>query len=238
MSKTRPTSMRMAAAVGSLALAASAFTATAVHAQDTPEDAINAFVVAFEAKDLEALPSFFCADQAETMGGIGLAGLLASIPPFVDSDLLLASLIVDVDLQSMTVTETSATEATVDVVGSMSTAVDVTALEPLAASVIELMGEEATPDRVQEMLDEMEGMIPDMETTDISGQVLLTKDDAGAWLICSPLPGASMAADVAGAAMASDRPYDDMSSDDPSDDMSGDDSSDAMASGDPSGDDA
>ena len=189
MTTSHSMSLRVAALAGSLALAAGAFVAPAVTAADTPDGTIREFAAAFEAKDVEALPGFFCEEQAENLGGIGLASMLADFPAFLDVNLLLDGIVVDLEFESVTVTSQTATEATVDVVGTMASDIDLAALEPFIVTLLGFMDEEATPENIAAATAEMAASIPPAQVTDISGEIRLIFDETAGWLICSPLPG-------------------------------------------------
>ncbi len=223
MSHPRPTSMRLAAAAGSLALAFSALTAPAVFAQDdTPEAAINNLVEAIEAKDFAALPGFFCPDFAGDMGGLDLGSMTEGMPEGVDVQTLLDAFIIDVEVNSLDVVSQTDTEAVVDLAGAMMLDIDTEKAGAFVTELLTSMGEEVTPD----MIEMFTGMILSefqAESTDISAQLTLEAGPDGGWLVCSELGGMmdDMSADAT----------DDMSAD-TTDDMSADatdDMSDDMA---------
>lgn len=196
MTDSRPMSMRMAAAAGSLALAISAIAAPAVFAQDDdPQTAIDNLVAAIEAKDFEALPTFFCPDFAGAMGGFDMASITEGMPEGADVQSLFDAINLDVTVNSADVLSQTDTEAVLDLDGSMSMSVDAELLPPFITSLLESMGQEVTPDMVQMfttmMMDEFV-----TETTDISTEVTLVRGEDGSWKICSDLGGSSATPDA------------------------------------------
>lgn len=189
MSHSRSMTMRMAAAAGSLALAASAFAAPAVLAQDgNPIDTLTGLLEAIEAKELDALPTYFCEEFADEMGGLDFASIADDLPPGMDAQSLLDAFIFDVEIESAEVLSQTDTEAVVDLVGSMSMDVNVDALTPFIEALLGSLGEEVTPDMVEMftglMLSEFEA-----EATDISAEITLVPGEAMPWLVCSDLTG-------------------------------------------------
>lgn len=190
MMNARPMYMRVAVAAGSLALVASAVAAPAVFAQDGPDATINNLVEAIEAKDFGALPTYFCDEFSDQMGGLDLASMTEGMPPGVDIQSLLDAFIIDVDVESADIVSQNESEAIIELVGSMSMSIDADKVGPFVEGLIGSMGEEATPDMV-EMFSGMLLAEFQAEATDISAQVTLVRDESGAWRICSDL-GTSM----------------------------------------------
>ena len=195
MTNNRSMYMRMAAAAGSLALAVSAISAPAVVAQDNgPQATVTGVVEAIEAKDFEALPSFFCEEFAGSMGGLDFASISEGMPPGMDAQMLLDAFIIDVTVDSLDTVSESDTEAVVNLVGSMTMNVNIEALGPFIEVLLASMGEEVTP----EMIDMFTGIVMsefEVEETDISSEVTLVPGDSMAWLICSDLTGGDDMAD-------------------------------------------
>jgi hypothetical protein len=189
MSHSRSMSMRMVAAAGSLALAASAFAAPAVLAQDgSPIDTINALLEGIEAKELDSLSMYFCDEFADDMGGLDFASIADDMPPGMDAQALLDAFIFDVEIESAEVISETDTEAIVNLVGSMSMDINADAIGGFVEALLGSRGEEATPDMVEMftglVLSEFEG-----ESTDISAEITLVPGETMAWLVCSDLTG-------------------------------------------------
>ena len=189
--------MRMVAAAGSLALAISLVSAPAAFAQgDDPLDTVNGLLDAIEAKDFESLPSFFCEEFAEGMGGLDFASISEDLPPGMDVDMLLDAFILDVELESAEVLSQTDTEAIVDMVGSMSMDINADALLPVIEGLLGSLGEEVTPDMVEMftgiMVSEFEA-----QSTDISSEITLVPGETMAWVVCSDLTSGSDDADDA-----------------------------------------
>jgi hypothetical protein len=186
--------LRMAAVAGSLALSLSLLTAPAAMAQEAPPEAepgspqatIVALMAAIEAKDFEALPTFFCEEFAEQAGGLDFASMADEMPPGFDIDVLLDAFIFDVDIVSMDVVSQSDTEAIVQLEGSMAMDINTEALTPFIEALIEMSGMEADPETVEMfsgmMLAEFEG-----QAEDISEAITLVPGTDLAWLVCSEL---------------------------------------------------
>jgi len=177
--------MRLAAAAGSMALAMS-IVATPAMAQADPTATIQGFLDQVVAKNFEALPSYFCEDQADQAGEFDMSELAEGLPPEMDVQALLDAFVFEVQLDSLYVVSQSDTEAVVDVVGNLSMDIDPEPLVPFITTVIEMSGmeaDEATVDMFMGMmLAEFEG-----ESEDISGEVTLVPGEEMAWLICSDL---------------------------------------------------
>jgi hypothetical protein len=186
--------LRMAAVAGSLALSLSLLTAPATMAQDalpeaepgSPQATIVALMAAIEAKDFEALPTFFCEEFAEQAGGLDFTSMADEMPPGFDIDVLLDAFIFDVDIASMEVVSQSDTEAILQLEGSMAMDINTEALTPFIEALIEMSGMEADPETVEMfsgmMLAEFEG-----EAEDISEAITLVPGTDPAWLVCSEL---------------------------------------------------
>lgn len=199
----RSMSMRMAAAAGSLALAISAIAAPAALAQDdSPEAAIQNLAAAIQDKDFESLPSFFCPEFAGNMGGLDLASMTEGMPEGIDVQSLLDVFEITVTVDSVDVVSQSDTEALVDMMGSMSIAINEDAIPGFVEPLLESMGEEVTPDMVQ-MFSGMMVSEFQAESTDMSTQLRLTRDETGAWQICSDISG-GMSDETAAASPAAD----------------------------------
>ena len=179
---------RMAAVAGSLALSLSMVSAPAVLAQDGPEATIEGLMAAIEAKDFESLPSFFCAEFADEMGGLGFGDMTEGMPPGMDASVLLDAFVFDVEIASNEVLSQTDTEAIVLLEGSMSMEINAEALGPFIEALVEMSGMEATPENVEMftgmMLGELEG-----ESTEISEEITLVPGETMPWLVCSELGG-------------------------------------------------
>jgi len=179
---------RMAAVAGSLALSLSMVSAPAVLAEDTPQDTIENLMATIEAKDFEALPSFFCEEFAEEAGGLDFASIEADMPEGLDANQILDAFILDTDITSMeTISETEA-EVILQVEGSLSMTIDPDAMGPFVEAMMEMSGLEVTPETVEMftglVMSEFEG-----ESTDISDAITLVPGETMAWLVCSELGG-------------------------------------------------
>ncbi len=185
--------MRIAALTGSLTLTATMLLTPAVLAQDDdPTATFTDFASAFENLDLAALPTFFCADQSEALGGIGLDGLTAAMPP--GFDFMLDAIDISMDIDKADVLSQSDTEAVIDVVATMTMSVDVEAMMPMLVEMMESFG--ATEEDIAQLQEEMMADVPEAETTTIAGQITLVPGETRPWLICSDLE--SLAGDLIG----------------------------------------
>jgi hypothetical protein len=184
-----PLRSRGFAVAGGLVLALTLVSAPVTLAQDEgPEATVLALMDAIEAKDFEALPTFFCEEFAEQAAGFDLSGMAAGLPEGTDAQALLDAFILDTEIASVEVVSQSDTEAVVKFVGTLSMAVDVDALAPFIESMLAASGQEVTPD----MVDMMTGLLASEftgETTDIDEEITLVPGDTMAWLICDELGG-------------------------------------------------
>jgi hypothetical protein len=200
--------MRLAAAAGSTALALS-IVATPALAQDDPAETFTDFAAAFETLDLVQLPTFFCADQADALGGIGLADLTAGMPP--GFDFLFDAISIDLEVGSVEVLSQSETEAVIDVDAAASVEFDVEAIMPMMMEMAESFG--ATEEDLAQMQADMLADVPEAETIQITGEITLVPGEDRPWVICSDLGALSGGAMMADDGMAEE----DMSADDTTD---------------------
>ncbi len=177
---------RMAAVAGSLALSLSLVSGPVVMAQDGPEATIEGLMAAIEAKDFEALPTYFCAEFADQMGVLDMGNLTEGLPPGMDVNSLLDAFILDTEIASMSVVSQSDTEAVVQVDGSMTMDINLEALGPFIEALLEMSGMEVTPETV-EMFSGMMMSEFQAESTEISEEITLVPGDDGTWLICDEL---------------------------------------------------
>jgi hypothetical protein len=180
---------RLAALAGSVALSVALVSAPAVLAQDGPEATVEALLAAIEAKDFEALPSFFCAEFAEQASAFDMSALTEGMPPGMDATALLDAFILDTEIATLEVLSQTDTEATVKLEGSMSMDIDVEAMAPFIEALVEMSGLEVTPETVEMfsglMMSEFEA-----ESTEISEEITLVPGEAMAWVVCSELGAA------------------------------------------------
>jgi hypothetical protein len=177
--------MRMAAIAGSMALALSVMATPAVMAQDGPEATIQGFMDAVVAKDVAALPTFFCEAEADQAARFDMSALTGDMEG-LDVQSVLDAVIFDVQLDSLEVTSQTDTEAIVHIVGSMSIDIDPEPLVPLFEAVIAMSGMEAD----EATVDMFMGMILaefEAQAEDIDADVTLVPGEDMAWLICSDL---------------------------------------------------
>ena len=180
---------RLAALAGSVALSLSLASAPAVLAQDGPEATVEALLGAIEAKDFEALPTFFCAEFAEQASAFDMSALTEGMPPGMDATALLDAFILDTEIATLEVLSQTDTEATVKLEGSLSMDIDVEAMAPFIEALVEMSGLEVTPETVEMfsglMMSEFEA-----ESTEISEEITLVPGEAMAWVVCSELGAA------------------------------------------------
>jgi hypothetical protein len=178
--------LRMAAVAGSLALSMSLTLAPAVMAQDGPEATIQSFMDTLVAKDFEALPAFFCEEQAEQAAQFDVSSLAGDLPEGMDVQSLLDAFIFDISVDSMEVVSQTETDAVVHVIGSMSMDLDEEALVPFVEAIIEMSGMEADEATVEMFLGLMASEF-EAQSEDIDDAIELVAGDDGGWLICSDL---------------------------------------------------
>jgi hypothetical protein len=180
---------RLAALAGSVALSVALVSAPAVLAQDGPEATVEALLAAIEAKDFEALPTFFCAEFAEQASAFDMSALTEGMPPGMDATALLDAFILDTEIATLEVLSQTDTEATVKLEGSLSMDIDVEAMAPFIEALVEMSGLEVTPETVEMfsglMMSEFEA-----ESTEISEEITLVPGEAMAWVVCSELGAA------------------------------------------------
>lgn len=176
---------RMAAVAGSLALSMSLALAPAAMAQDGPEATIQSFMDALEAKDFEALPSFFCEEEADQAAEFDVSALAGELPEGMDVQSLLDAFIFDVSVDSMEVVSQTETDAVVHVLGSMAMEIDTEALVPFVEAIIEMSGMEADEATI-EMFMALIASEFEAQAEDIDDEIELVASDDG-WLICSEL---------------------------------------------------
>lgn len=178
---------RAAAVAGGMALTMSLALAPAAMAQqDTPEDTIRSFMDAVAAKDFEALPGYFCLDQAAQAAQFDISALAGEMPEGLDVQSLLDAFIFDIQLDSVDVVSQTDTEAVVSVAGSMAMDIDAEALVPFVTNIIEMSGMEAD----EATVDMFMGMVTaefESQTEDIDAEITLVPNDEGQWQICSDL---------------------------------------------------
>jgi len=181
---------RLAALAGSVALSVALVSAPAVLAQDGPEATVEALLAAIEAKDFEALPTFFCAEFAEQASAFDMSALTEGMPPGMDATALLDAFILDTEIATLEVLSQTDTEATVKLEGSLSMDIDVEAMAPFIEALVEMSGLEVTPETVEMfsglMMSEFEA-----ESTEISEEITLVPGETMAWVVCSELGAAA-----------------------------------------------
>lgn len=172
------------AVAAGLVLALTLVSAPAALAQEEGPDAtVLALMAAIEAKDFEALPTFFCEEYAEEAAGFDISGMAEGLPEGTDPQTLLDAFILDTEIESVEVVSQTDTEAVVKLVGTLSMDVDPEALVPFIESILVAMELEPTPDMVELMT---EGIFSEFtaEATDIDEEITLVPGDTMAWLIC------------------------------------------------------
>ena len=178
---------RAAAVAGGMALTMSLALAPAAMAQqDTPEDAIRSFMDAVAAKDFEALPGYFCLDQAAQAAQFDISALAGEMPEGMDVQSLLDAFIFDIQLDSVDVVSQTDTEAVVSISGSMGMDINTEALVPFVTNIIEMSGMEAD----EATVDMFMGMVTaefESQTEDIDADITLVPNAEGQWQICSDL---------------------------------------------------
>ncbi len=98
--------------------------------EDGPDVTVQNLLAAIEAKDFEALPSFFCEEFAAQAAIFDLSGLAGTLPEGADAQSLLDAFILDTEVASVEVVSQSDTEAVVKLVGTISMGIDTEALAP------------------------------------------------------------------------------------------------------------
>lgn len=197
---------RMAAVAGSLALAATIITGPAAFAQDGPEATIEGFLAAVEAKDFEALPTYFCAEFADQVADFDISGMVADLPEGTDPQTILDAFVLDAEIQSLELVSETDAEAIVKLVGTLSMSIDTAALQPLVEGLLAASGVEVTPDMVDMMMGLMAEEFATSESTVIDEEITLAPGETMPWVICDVLgtePEASPSAS-AEAGMATD----------------------------------
>jgi hypothetical protein len=179
---------------GSLALAAALVSAPAVLAQDGPEATVEGLLAAIEAKEFEALPSFFCAEFADQVAALDMSALTDGMPAGLDASTLLDAFILDTEIGSLEVLSQTETEAVVQLEASMSMDIDAEAMLPFIEALVEMSGLEVTPETLEMfsglMLSEFQA-----EETAISEQITLVPGEDRPWVVCSELGAAAGAID-------------------------------------------
>jgi hypothetical protein len=210
MSRTaRSTRARITALSSGLVLSLSLVATPAALAQDSPTDTIDNLMIAVEALDFEALPTFFCEEFADDMGGLDLGSMAEGLPEGVDPQTLLDAFMLDVELTKNEVISQTETEAIVHIVGTMNMGIDVEALTPFITTMLEASGQEVTEDMVEMMTAMMATQIAEEEMSEeIDEEITLVPGESMAWVVCDELGG-------------DDDMSDDSMDDDMSDDMSG-----------------
>jgi hypothetical protein len=194
---------RMTIVSSGIVLALSLISAPVALAQeDGPDVTVQNLLAAIEAKDFEALPSFFCEEFAAQAATFDLSGLAGTLPEGTDAQSLLDAFILDTEVASVEVVSQSDTEAVVKLVATMSMGIDTEALAPFIEGLLAATGQEVTPD----MVEMMTGMIASeftAETTDIDEEITLVPGEAMPWLICDDLGGSTPEASPAASPEAS-----------------------------------
>jgi hypothetical protein len=167
--------------------------------EDGPDATVQNFLAAIEAKDFEALPSFFCEEFAAQAATFDLSGLTAGMPEGTDAQALLDAFILDTETTTLEVVSQSDSEAVVKLVGSLSMDIDTEALALFIMSMLAATGLQGSPDPGASPDPAMLAMIAMMtdtitseltaETTDIDEETTLVPGGAMPWLICSELGG-------------------------------------------------
>jgi hypothetical protein len=180
---------RLASIAGSLALTAALVSAPAVLAQDGPEATVEGLLAAIEAKDFEALPSFFCAEFSDQVAAFDMSALTDGMPPGLDASALLDAFILDTEITSLEVLSQTDSEALVQLEGSLSMELNAEAMVPFIEALVEMSGMDVTPETVEMfsglMLSEFQA-----EETAISEQITLVPGEAMPWVVCSELGAA------------------------------------------------
>ena len=209
---------RLVALAGGLALSLSLAAAPVAMAQDGPEAAVEDLLAAMEAKDFEALPSFFCEEHSDQLGTLDPEAMSEGLPPGMDINMLFDAFIIDTEVISTEVVSQSEDEAVVRLEGSMSMDVNADALVPFIEALLEASGMDVTEESVTMFTDLMMSEFQ-AETTDILEEITLVPGETRPWLICSELGS------ISDEEMAEDDMADDgMTEDDMSDDSMAEDS--------------
>jgi hypothetical protein len=172
--------------------------------EDGPDATVQNLLAAIEAKDFEALPSFFCEEFAAQADTFDLSGLAGTLPEGADAQSLLDAFILDTEVASVEVVSQSDTEAVVKLVGTISMGIDTEALAPFVSSLLTAAAPEASldPAMVTMMTDTIASEFT-AETTDIDEEITLVPGEAMPWLICSELGGGDAEASPAASPEAS-----------------------------------
>lgn len=180
---------RMAAIAGSLALSLSvALAPGAMATSESPEAAVEGLLAAIEAKDFEALPSFFTPELADEMGGLDFASVAEEMPEGLDAQMFLDALLFETEIIKLEVLSQSDTEAVVALEGTMSMGVNAEALTPFIEALVDMSGMEVTDENI-EMFSAMMMAEFEAESEDISEEISLVLGEDGSWLINSELGG-------------------------------------------------
>jgi hypothetical protein len=184
---------RVAALAGGIVVALSlASVPVALAQEDGPDATVTAFLAAIEAKDFEALPSFFCEEFASQAGAFDLSALADTLPEGADAQALLDAFILDTEVTSLDVVSQTDTEAVVKLVGTISMGIDTEALAPFVLSILSAVAPEASPEAsldptmVATMTDAIASEFT-AETTDINEEITLVPGESMPWVICSQL---------------------------------------------------
>ena len=178
---------RIAGAAGALALALASGPA-ALAQEDGPDATIVNLMAAIEAKDFEALPTFFCAEFADQVSDLDLSSVMADLPPGTDPAVVLDAFTLTPQIESIDVLSQDDTEAVVMLVGSLAISVNPDALGPFIEALLVAMGQEPTED----MIEMMKGMVAaemDFEALDISEEITMAPGETMPWVICDVLGG-------------------------------------------------
>lgn len=203
--------MRKAAVASSAALALSmAASSLAVAQGDGPESTFYGLADAIEVQDFASLSTYFCAEQSESLGGIGLDQMAFLMP--VQMGMFTDLLTTDVDVETAEVVDQSEAEAIVEVEATISMGFDT----ELVTGLIEMITSSGlVPEEELEAMEWDLDELPESIVFELSGPVTMVPGEAMPWVICSDL-----------SALVDDDMADDMDDDDSDDDETDDESDD------------
>ncbi len=188
---------RVAALSGGLLVALSLVSVPAALAQeDGPDVTVQNLLASIEAKDFEALPTYFCEEFAGQADMFDLSALAGTLPEGTDVQALLDAFILDTEVTSLEVISQTESEAVVALAGTISMDIDTTALAPFIEGLLAATGQEVTPD----MVEMMTGLLASeftAESTSIDEEITLVPGETMPWLVCDELGGTAEASPAA-----------------------------------------
>ena len=171
---------------------------------DDPVASVNGLLDTLLAKDFAGIGAFVCAEKrADVTANFDLTQAFEGMPEGVDVEALIAGLVLVTPDRVVTLVSNDGALALVDVVATMTIALDEAAAAAFIGQILEAQGMEVSDEMIAMLLPELTAQFSEGE--DLTEQVEVVLEE-GRWLVCEDLgddSDASPSPAASGAPMAS-----------------------------------